>query len=174
MRRVVLVLATVLVAGAAWAIAPGDKVYIRGRDVALLQSTAPGAPTVVKLQAGDAVLWRGADKKNPSWHRVDAKGKSGVVYYANLSATPPQSELLTTPAGVKKVDAQAVASSGAAGKALTEGAVRYGDQPDKNKGDVRPTMKEAVRQTETLEAIAAQRTDAEIAAQASRVREAQQ
>jgi len=30
-------------------------------------------------------------------------------------------------------------------------------------------MKEAVRQTQTLEAIAAQRTDAEIAAQADRV-----
>ncbi len=67
------------------------------------------------------------------------------------------------------MDAQAFASSGAAGKALTEGAIRYGDQDEKNKGELHPTMKEAVRQTQTLEAIAAQRTDAEIAAQADRV-----
>ena len=75
---------------------------------------------------------------------------------------------------MKKLDAQAFASSGAAGKALTEGAVRYGDQPEKNKGDLRPTMKEAVRQTETLEALAAQRTAAEIDAQAARIAGAQQ
>ena len=173
MRQAATVLALVLVAGAAWALAPGDRAYVRGRDVAVLQSTTPGAATVVKLQPGDTVIWRGADQKKPTWHRVDAKGKSGVVYFANLSATPPERELVTTPAGVKKLDAQAFASSGAAGKALTEGAVRYGDQPEKNKGDLRPTMKEAVRQTETLEAIAAQRTDAEIDAQAARIAGAQ-
>jgi hypothetical protein len=174
MRQAATVLALVLVAGAAWALAPGDRVYVRGRDVAVLQNTTPGAATVVKLQPGDPVIWRGADTKKPTWHRVDAKGKSGVVYFANLSATPPESELVTTPAGVKKLDAQAFASSGAAGKALTEGAVRYGDQPDKNKGDLRPTMKEAVRQTETLEALAAQRTNAEIDAQAARIAGARQ
>ena len=67
------------------------------------------------------------------------------------------------------MDAQAFASSGAAGKALTEGAVRYGNQDEKNKGELRPTMKEAVRQTQTLEAIAIQRTDDELAAQAKRI-----
>jgi hypothetical protein len=175
MRQAATVLALVLVAGAAWALAPGDRVYVRGRDVAVLQSTAPGAATVVKLQPGDSVTWQGADKKKPSWHRVDtASGKSGVVYFANLSTTSPEKELVSTPAGVKKMDAQAFASSGAAGKALTEGAVRYGDQPEKNKGDVRPTMKDAVRQTETLEAIAAQRTGPELDAQAARIAGAHQ
>lgn len=174
MRQAAVVVALVLLAGAAWALVPGDRVYIRGRDVAVLQSTTTGAATVVKLQPGDAVVWRGADKKKPSWHHVDAKGKSGVVYFANLSPTPPESELVTTPAGVKKLDAQAFASSGAAGKALTEGAIRYGDQPEKNQGELRPTMKEAVRQTETLEAISAQRTPAELDAQAARIAGAQQ
>lgn len=174
MRQAAVVLALVLLGGAAWALAPGDRVYVRGRDVAVLQSTTPGAPTVAKLQPGDAVIWRGADAKKPSWHRVDTKGKSGVVYFANLSATPPENELVSTPSGVKKLDAQAFASSGAAGKALTEGAVRYGDQPEKNQGDLRPTMKEAVRQTETLEAIAAQRTSAELDAQAARIAGARQ
>ena len=100
---------------------------------------------------------------------METNGKNGFVYFANLSVTPPASELLTSPAGAKKVDAQAFASSGAAGTALTEGAIRYGNQDEKNKGEMHPTMKEAVRQTQTLEAIAAQRTDAEIAAQADRV-----
>ena len=169
MRKSLGLLALVLGAGAAWALTPGDRVYVRGRDVAVLQSTAASAATLVKLQPGDAVIWRGADKKKPTWHHVDASGKSGFIYFANLSSTPPASELLTSPQGAKKVDAQAFASSGAAGKALTDGAIRYGNQDEKNKGELRPTMKEAVRQTQTLEAIAAQRTDAEIAAQADRV-----
>ncbi|HTS81953.1 MAG TPA: SH3 domain-containing protein [Myxococcaceae bacterium] len=169
MRQVAAVLALVLAAGAAWALAPGDRVFIRGRDVAVLQSTASDAATLAKLQPGDAVIWRGADKKKPTWHRVETKGKAGFVYFANLSTTPPASELLTSPDGAKKVDAQAFASSGAAGKALTDGAIRYGNQDEKNKGEVHPTMKEAVRQTQTVEAIAAQRTDDEIAAQASRI-----
>ena len=169
MRQAAFVLATVLAAGTAWALNPGDRVYVRGRDVAVLQSTAANAVTLAKLQPGDAVVWRGADKKKPTWHHVEASGKSGFIYFANLSTTAPASELLTSPQGAKKVDAQAFASSGAAGKALTEGAIRYGNQDEKNKGELRPTMKEAVRQTQTLEAIAAQRTDAEIAAQADRV-----
>ena len=169
MRKSAAMLAVILAAGAAWGLTQGDRVYVRGRDVAVLQSTAAGAATLVKLQPGDAVVWRGADKKKPTWHHVEASGKSGFVYFANLSTTPPASELLTSPQGAKKVDAQAFASSGAAGKALTEGAIRYGNQDEKNKGELHPTMKEAVRQTQTLEAIAAQRTDAEIDAQAQRV-----
>jgi len=169
MRQAAVVLALLVGAGAAWALAPGDRVFVRGRDVAVLQTAAADAATLVKLQPGDPVVWRGADRKRPTWHRVDAKGKTGFVYFANLSVTPPASELLISPQGAKKVDAQAFASSGAAGKALTEGAIRYGNQDEKNKGEMHPTMKEAVRQTQTLEAIAAQRSDAEIAAQAERV-----
>jgi len=174
MRQSAVVLAVVLAAGVAWALAPGDRVYVRGRNVALLQTTASNAATLAKLQPGDAVVWRGADKKKPTWHHVDTAGKSGFIYFANLSTTPPAPELLTSPSGAKKVDAQAFASSGAAGKALTEGAIRYGNQDEKNRGELRPTMKEAVRQTQTLEAIAAQRTADEIAAQATRVTGEQQ
>jgi hypothetical protein len=154
---------------AAWALVQGDRVYVRGRDVAVLQSTAPTASTLLKLQPGDSVVWRGADSKKPTWHKVEAKGKTGFVYYANLSPTPPATELLSSPQGARKVDAQAFASSGAAGKALTEGAIRYGNQDEKNKGELKPTMREAVRQTQTLESIAAQQTDAELEAQAKRI-----
>ena len=63
MRKSVALLALVLGAGAAWALTSGDRVYVRGRDVAVLQSTAAGAATLVKLQPGAAVIWRGADKK---------------------------------------------------------------------------------------------------------------
>jgi len=169
MRGARIALLCLGVGSAAWALTLGDRVFIRGRDVAVLQSTAPTASTVLKLQPGDAVVWRGADSKKPTWHRVEAKGKTGYVYYANLSVTPPAAELLSSPEGARKVDAQAFASSGAAGKALTEGAVRYGNQDEKNKGELKPTMKEAVRQTQTLEAIAIQRTNDELAAQAQRI-----
>jgi len=169
MRRARIALLCLGVGGATWALTLGDRVYIRGRDVAVLQSTAPTAPTLLKLQPGDLVTWRGADPKKPSWHKVEAQGKTGFVYYANLSVTAPNAELLSSPQGARKVDAQAFASSGAAGKALTEGAVRYGNQDEKNKGELKPTMREAVRQTQTLEAIAIQRSSDELAAQAKRI-----
>jgi hypothetical protein len=169
MRGARIALLCLGVASAAWALTVGDRVFIRGRDVAVLQSTASTASTLFKLQPGDTVVWRGADPKKPTWHKVETQGKAGFVYYANLSVTPPNAELLSSPQGARKVDAQAFASSGAAGKALTEGAVRYGNQDEKNKGELRPTMKEAVRQTQTLEAIAIQRTNDELAAQARRI-----
>jgi hypothetical protein len=169
MRGARIALLMLGVASAAWALTLGDRVFVRGRDVAVLQSTAPTASTLLKLQPGDAVVWRGADPKKPAWHKVDAQGKTGFVYYANLSSTPPATELVSSPQGARKVDAQAFASSGAAGKALTEGAIRYGNQDEKNKGELKPTMKEAVRQTQTLEAIAIQRTDEELDAQSKRI-----
>jgi hypothetical protein len=169
MRGARIALLCLGVTSAAWALTVGDRVFIRGRDVAVLQSTASTASTLLKLQPGDTVVWRGADQKKPTWHKVETQGKTGFVYYANLSVTPPNAELLSSPQGARKVDAQAFASSGAAGKALTEGAVRYGNQDEKNKGELRPTMKEAVRQTQTLEAIAIQRTNDELAAQARRI-----
>lgn len=169
MRGARIALLCLGVGSAAWALTVGDRVFVRGRDVAVLQSTAPTASTLVKLQPGEAVVWRGADRQKPNWHKVDARGKTGFVYYANLSVTPPSTELLSSPQGARKVDAQAFASSGAAGKALTEGAVRYGNQDEKNKGELKPSMREAVRQTQTLEAIAAQRTDDELAAQSKRI-----
>jgi len=156
-------------AGAASALTAGDTVYVRSRDTQVLKRPSPTADTVLKLQPGDAVVWRGADKDQPKWHRVDVHGQVGFVWFSNLSTKPPDKELLTTPKGSGKVDAQAFASSGAAGKALTEGAIRYGTQDEKNKGDVKPSMKEAVRETLTVEAISIQRTPAELQAQATRV-----
>jgi hypothetical protein len=173
MRRARIALLCFGMAGATWALTLGDRVYIRGREVAMLQSTAPTASTLLRLQPGELVTWRGADPKKPTWHKVEAQGKTGFVYYTNLSVTPPNAELLSSPQGTRKVDAQAFASSGAAGKALTEGAVRYGNQDEKNKGELRPTMKEAVRQTQTLEAIASQRTEDELTTQSKRIAEEQ-
>jgi hypothetical protein len=157
------------VAGGALALTPGDKVYVRSRDTQLLKKASPTADTLAKLQPGDVVVWRGADKEQPKWHRVDINGQVGFVWFSNLSTKPPDKELLTSPQGGSKVDAQAFASSGAAGKALTEGAIRYGSQDEKNKGTLKPTMKEAVRETLTLEAIAQQRTPDELHAQAVRI-----
>ena len=156
-------------AAGAFALSAGDTVYVRARDTQVLKKASPTADTVLKLQPGDAVLWRGADKEQPKWHRVEVHGQVGFVWFSNLSTTPPDKELLTSPQGASKVDAQAFASSGAAGKALTEGAIRYGDQDEKNKGTLKPSMKEAVRETLTVEAIAQQRTAAELHEQAARV-----
>jgi len=153
----------------AWALTAGDKVYVRARDTQVLKKASPTADTLTKLQPGDAVVWRGADKDQPQWHRVDVQGQIGFVWFSNLSVKPPDKELLTSPKGSKSVDPQAFASSGAAGKALTEGAIRYGTQDEKNKGDLKPTMREAVRQTLTLEAIAQQRSVTELQTQAARV-----
>ena len=159
-------------AGAAFALTSGETVYVRSRDTQLLKRPSATADTLLKLQPGDAVVWRGADKEQPQWHRVDVHGQVGFIWFSNLSTKPPDKELLTTPKGTGKVDAQAFASSGAAGKALTEGAIRYGTQDEKNKGDVKPSMKEAVRETLMVEAISTQRTPAELQAQAARVAKA--
>ena len=156
-------------AGAAYALNTGDTVYVRARDTQVLKKASATADTLLKLQPGDAVVWRGADRDQPKWHRVDIHGQVGFVWFSNLSTKPPDQELLTLPQGASKVDARAFASSGAAGKALTEGAIRYGSQDEKNKGDMKPSMKEAVRETLTLEAIAQQRTAAELHQQAARV-----
>ena len=169
MRRAGMALGLLLVGGGAWALTMGDRVYIRGRNVAVLQSAAPDATTLVKLQPGDAVVWRGADKKKPAWHKVEASGKSGFVYYANLSDRPPATELVISTEGAKKLDQQSFASSGAAGKGVAPLAEAYARQPEKNKGDIRPTMAEVLRQLQTTEAIAAQRTDEQLAAQAARI-----
>ncbi|HXX31634.1 MAG TPA: SH3 domain-containing protein [Myxococcaceae bacterium] len=157
------------VAGGALALTAGDKVYVRARDTQVLKKASPTADTVAKLQPGDVVVWRGADKDQPQWHRVDVQGQVGFVWFSNLSAKPPDKELLTAPKGSRPVDPQAFASSGAAGKALTEGAIRYGTQDEKNKGDLKPSMHDAVRQTLTVEAIAQQRSVAELQSQAARV-----
>ena len=157
------------VAGGAFALTAGDRVYVRARDTQVLKKASPTADTLTKLQPGDVVVWRGADKDQPKWHKVDVQGQVGFVWFSNLSIKPPDKELLTSPKGSKSVDPQAFASSGAAGKALTEGAIRYGNQDEKNKGDLKPTMHEAVRQTLTLEAIAQQRSITELQAQAARV-----
>ena len=162
-------LLALVTAGGALALSAGDKVYVRTRDTQVLKAAAPTADTLLKLQPGDVVVWKGADKDQPKWHRVDVQGQVGFVWFANLSTKPPDKELLSSPRGPNKVDPQAFASSGAAGKALTEGAIRYGDQDEKNKGELKPTMREAVRQTLTLEAIAQQRTPAELGTQAARV-----
>ena len=169
MRRAGMALALLLLGGSALALTAGDKVFIRGRNVAVLKTASPTAATLLKLQPGDAVVWRGADKSKPSWHHVEAQGKSGFVYFANLTDKPPATELVISPQGASKLDAQAFASSGAAAKGVAPLAEAYARQPDKNKGDVRPTMAEVLRQLQTLEAIAAQRTDDELAAQAARI-----
>jgi uncharacterized protein YgiM (DUF1202 family) len=105
--------------GVALAAKVGDNLYVKAKNTKVMDGTAATANVVVVLQPGEQVQWQGAeaDKK---WHKVTAKGKSGVVFVSNLSSQKPSTEIVASQGG-KAMDTQAFASSGAATKALGEG-----------------------------------------------------
>src|SRR4051812_13737067 len=115
-RHWLLAAAALTLAGAAFAVAPGGKLFIRARNTRLQKDSSPTAEVVKLLQPGDEVVWNGADAKDKKWHKVTAGSVSGVVFQANLSPKPPNTELLAKTGG--GVNPQAFASSGAATKAL--------------------------------------------------------
>jgi hypothetical protein len=119
-----LVLGGLLTASSALAVKVGEPLYIRAKGTKLLASAAPTAKALAVLQPGEKVVWKGADPANKQFHKVESGGKTGVVFVANLSSTPPSTEL-TAQSGGAAIDAQAFASSGAATKALSEGATSY-------------------------------------------------
>lgn len=106
------------VAGSAEAVGVGGTLYVRARNTRLLDKPSATARVVMTLQPPAEVVWEGADAKNKQWHRVKAGRLSGYVFQSNLATKPPDMELK---AGASGVDPQAVASSGAAVKALTSG-----------------------------------------------------
>jgi hypothetical protein len=142
-----------LVAGTAAAVKVGGTLYVRTPNTRVMASTAPTADAVLVLQPGEEVVWQGADSKNKRWHKVSAKGKTGYVFQSNLSPKKPTGEVVAR-AGAATTDTAAFASSGAATKALGDGAVDYGKK--KQAG-------EAVNQLLTLEALAKKVTPAEVA-----------
>lgn len=123
--------AALLGASGAWAVKVGDNLYIKAKGVKLLkEAKATGAPIGKELNVGDAVVWKGPDAKDKTFHQVEVGGKSGFVLMSSLSPNKPSPEIPET--GKPPMDAKAFASSGAATKALTPAGVTYakdGDNP---------------------------------------------
>jgi hypothetical protein len=128
-------------AGTALAVKPGEALFVKARNTRLMASSAPTADAVSILQPGQQVKWLGADPKDKRWHRVEVEGKQGVVFQSNLTAKPPQLELIADN-GVRQVDPVAFSSSGAAVKLLGDAAISYG----KGKGDDYGQAAEQLRQ----------------------------
>lgn len=146
--------------GVAAAVKVGEPLYVKAKNTRVMQAASPTADTVVILQPGEQVTWKGADAKNKQWHQVEAPGgKKGFVFQSNLSATPPNMELVTDHGEKRKVDPKGFVASAAAVKALSPGAVEYGN--DKG-GD----SKKAVEQIQALEALARKVTPADLASHA--------
>lgn len=128
MKRLYAAVAATALLGAsgAWAVKVGDNLYIKAKGVKLLKDAkATGAPIGKELNVGDAVVWKGPDEKDKTFHKVEASGKSGFVLMSSLSPNKPSPEIPET--GKPPMDAKAFASSGAATKALTPAGVTYAE-----------------------------------------------
>ena len=107
------------------ALAADRQLFIKSKDTKLLKDASFSAKVVQTLQPGTEVTWKGADAKEKTLHKVVAGGKEGFVLQANLTPSRPAAEFLTGDG--KAISAQAVASSGAATKALTPAATKYAE-----------------------------------------------
>ncbi|MBZ4395678.1 SH3 domain-containing protein [Myxococcus sp. MISCRS1] len=131
--------------GLSSAVAVGGSLYVKAKNTRVMESPSPTANAVVILQPGEQVKWEGADAKNKQWHKVKTStGKRGFVFQSNLSTTAPNLELVVGDQGKRKVNPEGFVSSGAAVKALSPGAVAYGNK--KGGGH-----KQAVAQLQSLE-----------------------
>ncbi|NOK23072.1 SH3 domain-containing protein [Corallococcus carmarthensis] len=152
----ILMLALGVPVTAAWAVKKDEKLYVKARNTRVLKSAAPTADVVAVLQPGQQVTWKGADPKNAQWHQVtEPGGKPGYVFQTNLSTKPPDMELVAKDGKTRTIDPAAFVSSGAAVKALSPGAEKYGNA--KGGG-----YSNAVSQIKTLEALAKRVTPVEI------------
>lgn len=106
-------------------LAADKQLYIKSRDTKQLQAANLTAKVVQTLQPGTEVTWKGADAKEKQMHKIVVGGKEGFVLQANLTPSKPANELLKGDG--KPISAQAVASSGAATKALTPAAIKYAE-----------------------------------------------
>ncbi|NTX06573.1 MULTISPECIES: SH3 domain-containing protein [Myxococcus] len=139
------------------AVAVGGSLYVKAKNTRVMESPSPTANAVVILQPGEQVKWEGADPKNKQWHKVKtAAGKKGFVFQSNLSTTAPNMELVVEDKGKRQVNPAGFVASGAAVKALSPGAVEYGN---KKGGD----HKQAVAQLQSLEKKAKDVSTADIA-----------
>lgn len=138
--------------------------YVKARNTRLMASSAPTANVVAILQPGQTVEWLGADPKAKQWHHVKVSGKQGVVFQSNLSKQAPSMELVAQDGAKKEVNAGVFASSGAAVRGLSDGAVKYGQ----GKQDLE--LQEAVKQLQALETHSEKITSEELAAHASKAK----
>ncbi|RKH63199.1 SH3 domain-containing protein [Corallococcus sp. AB049A] len=152
----ILLLALGVPVTAAWAVKKDEKLYVKARNTRVLKSAVPTADVVAVLQPGQQVTWKGADPKNAQWHQVtEPGGKAGYVFQTNLSTKPPDMELVSKDGKTRTIDPAAFVSSGAAVKALSPGAEKYG----KEKGG---DYAVAVNQLKKLEGLAKAVTPVEI------------
>ncbi len=114
-----LALAVTLMSLPAWAVKPGDTLYIRSKDTKVLKAAKANAPPVVTLQPGAEVVWNGADKTDKAFHAVKSGAKTGFVLMVNLTPIKPSEE---KGGDGNTITGHAVASSGAATRALSGSA----------------------------------------------------
>lgn len=154
-QYILVAFALVGVAGSALAVKVGEPLYIRAKNTKLMAGTSPTAQAIAVLQPGQKVIWAGSSKENRQWHQVTtAAGKKGVIFQSNLSPTPPKGELIAG-AGGQEQDPHAFASSGAATKALGDGAVEMAKKQGKEQSAAQLCTLEAIAQRVSDEAAAA-------------------
>ncbi|MCA2981772.1 MAG: SH3 domain-containing protein [Myxococcaceae bacterium] len=131
-RRLLLpTLGALLLGPAALAVKPGGTLYVRSKDTKVLEKADAKAKQVTALQPSTEVIWHGPDAQNRQFHRVESVQGSGFTLQANLSPSKPQAEHLVRDNGAP-IDPQAFASSGAATRALSGGALKVAqDKPDR-------------------------------------------
>ena len=123
-----ILVALVLVAGAAQALEANEKIFVRTREARLLKSAAPNAKPVRTLKQGEELFWVRKAAQDPRYHEVKtARGEKGVVYFSQLSTTPPRKELR---GDTGTVPAEAHASYGAAARGVTEGPKKVSERLD--------------------------------------------
>ena len=108
------------------AVPKGGKLYVK-EPGATLTAKADGKGAKTELKAGDAVVWQGADAKQPAQQLVEHQGKKGYLPQGALTPNRPSEELGAdgkpmTPAPVKLKTSSGDDSVAAALHALEEGS----------------------------------------------------
>ncbi len=143
--------------GVAAAAKVNDPLYVKAKNTRVMEGPSPQGNVLVILQPGEQVTWQGADAKNKQWHKVTLPGgKTGFVFQTNLSTTAPNMELVTDKDGKRQLDPKKFVASGAAVKALSPGAEKYGNG---KKGD----YAKAVTDIKAVEALAKRLTTKDLA-----------
>jgi hypothetical protein len=115
-------IAAMLGAGA-YAATKGDTLFVRAKNTHLKKAPEATASTLLILQPGNPVSYVAPATGARGWHQIQAKGGEGFVYQSNLTTSKPQLEII---GAQQSVDPEVFASSGAATRALSEGAIHYG------------------------------------------------
>jgi hypothetical protein len=139
----------------ALALKDGDTVYVRSRNTKLLEAPRADANAKQTLSAGEALTWRRAAAGNFHEVQTRAEQQTGFVYYANLALKLPKEERWS--AANTTADREAFATSGAATRGLTQGAVQL--------AATNASLAEAAVALKALEMLQAALTDEELQAQ---------